>query len=226
MNGRDVYVVGGGTSLEKFQFSRLYDKDVIAVNMAIFNIPTAKHFITMDYTFLRKSGVQGSSGATVKGPKWQYFCSIPARKHFVIGIPEQDRKKIDEKHYVDLNWDLHYRLDLFDNVIEVAGYGGMGTTFDGFQCGSESGYSGLQLAVVLGYTNIHLLGFDFYCDGKRTHFHKRYVPQAEYQKTLDSYCSAYLKPLMQLKELGVNVYSHSEKSKLNDWIPYLPLEDV
>jgi len=219
-----AYVVGGGPSLLGFNFARLYGKDVIAVNQAIFNVPTAKAFVTMDYTFMRKSNIQG--GGLVKGPKWQYFTSIPAKKYFVIGIPIQDRQKISADHYVDLAHNLHYRLGLFDHVVEVGGYGGIGTDFNDFHCGSESGYSGLQLAVVLGYTEIHLLGFDFYCNGKQTHFHNQYPLLPDYQTKLDSYCPVYETAAQRLREMNIDLYSHSEHSQLNKWIPYMPLETL
>lgn len=45
-----MFVVGGGPSLTNFNFHLLDGKDVIVINQALFRIPSAKYFITMDYT--------------------------------------------------------------------------------------------------------------------------------------------------------------------------------
>ena len=50
----EVFIVGGGTRLSGFDFNKLKNKNVIAVNKSICYVPNANYFITMDYTFLRK----------------------------------------------------------------------------------------------------------------------------------------------------------------------------
>ena len=50
----EAFIVGGGSSLKKFDFTKLANKNTIVVNKAIVDVPNPKHFITMDYTFLKK----------------------------------------------------------------------------------------------------------------------------------------------------------------------------
>ncbi len=223
---RSVYVVGGGPSLEAFNFARLFSKDVIAINQAIFHIPTAKHFCTMDFTWLRKSGVQITG--TPDGPTADFFASIPAKKTFILGLQPDDKQKKGPKHFIDTRFNLHYFLDVFDRVIEVGGYGGIGWDWNDFRCGSESGFSGLQLACLEGYDEINLLGFDFHSGTRTTHFHEDYpkILPERYQENLDQYICPYQNTLRLIRERSINVVSYSEHSRLNQWIPFKGLETI
>ncbi len=223
---KSVYVVGGGPSLSAFNFACLYDKDVIAINQAIFHIPTAKHFCSMDYTWLRKSGIQ--LAGTPDGPLADYFTSIPAKKTFVLGLQPQDKEKKSPKHFIDTRYNLHYFLECFDRVVEVGGYGGIGWEWDDFRCGSESGFSGLQLACLEGYDEINLLGFDFHSGDRTTHFHQDYpkILPGTFQEKLDQYLAPYENTLRLLRERSITVCSYSKNSRLNQWIPFKALETI
>jgi hypothetical protein len=221
-----VYVVGGGASLKDFPWGKLFNKDVIAVNMSIFNVPTAKYFITMDYTFLRKSKIQ-CSGKLSYGPKHYYFKDLPTTKIFLMAIPEDKRIKVSEKIYIDKAYNLTYNLQIFDKVVEVGGYGGLGKDMNDFRSGSDSGFAGLQLAALLGYKKIYLLGFDFYAEQK-THFHTEYgnTTNSEFQDKLIEYLRVYPKAILEMKQAGIQVTSCSKFSKLNSYIPYLPWGEI
>lgn len=72
--------------------------------------------------------------------------------------------------------------------------------------GSTSGFAALNLAVLLGYTEIALLGFDFQWSGGRSHFHDGYPttrPHADAQ--LAGWVAAFGPVAPQLLERGVNV---------------------
>ena len=51
---KEVFIIGGGSSLKNFQFECLTDRDTITINMSIFHVPNPNYFITVDYTFLYK----------------------------------------------------------------------------------------------------------------------------------------------------------------------------
>lgn len=51
---------------------------------------------------------------------------------------------------------------------------GLGDSFSRFANGGTSGYAGIQLAILLGFKTIGLLGFDGVVKGKTLHFHEEY----------------------------------------------------
>jgi len=148
---RTCFVVGGGPSLSDFNFNLLRDKTTIVVNSSIFFVPNPDFFISMDYTWFLKNNVE-------YGVSSPYFKS-KAKKYFVVGF-KGDRCIKTEHGVIDRNFNLEYDLRVVDETIHASQYGGIGTTFEDFRCGRESGYSALQLAIVLGYERIYLLGMD------------------------------------------------------------------
>lgn len=224
MEGESCFIVGGGPSLQDFNYEILEGKDVIVVNQAIWKVPNAKYFITMDYTWLSKSKIQGIGSA---GNRDQ-FIQHPAKKYFVIAFSGERLGCVDDFHYVDKLHKLNYDLTLFDEVIKVFKYGGMGFSLKEFHCGSDSGYSALQLAVALGYKTVYLLGLDFCVSGESTHYHTDYPRQdsRDYQGRLDSYLQTYPEAFQVLKQNGIRVYSSSHISKLNQFILYFDLRNL
>lgn len=224
MEDRSCFIVGGGPSLQNFDYGILEGRDVIAVNQAIWKIPSAKYFITMDYTWLSKSKIQGIGSA---GNRAQ-FIQHPAKKYFVIAFGGERLGCVDEFHYIDKKFNLEYDLTLFDKVIKTFQYGGIGFSFEDFHCGSDSGYSALQLAVVLGYKEIYLLGMDFNVSGDSTHCHTDYPRQdsRDYQGRLDHYLQPYPRAFQELRQSGIQVYSSSHISKLNQYILYFDIRNL
>jgi len=204
-----VFIVGGGPSLKNFDFNFLKGKDVIAVNKAVFDVPDPKYFITVDYTFINK----------VTREKLK---TINCKKVFVVDTAYDFIKKINGV-YVDTRCNLKYTdLDIFDRIIEAKNQDGFGYSFDKFSTGINSGYCALQLAIILGYKNIYLLGFDFRSISKKTHYHEGYGQNWKvFNKTLDLYLNKFRAGLEQLKVDGkINVYSCSKISKLNRILEY------
>ena len=72
--------------------------------------------------------------------------------------------------------------------------------------GVNSGYAGLNLAVLLGFRNIGLLGFDFRCDDTGTHFHDGYIwqPRAT-ARSLATWARAFDTALDDLAMAGARV---------------------
>lgn len=214
----DCYIVGGGPSLKNFNFNSLADKDVIAVNKAIFDVPNPKFFITVDATFITKV-----SKELLK----VRFDATKCKSVFVVDKTFNYIVKVDGL-YTDIKCGIKYdSLDIFDLVIEAHGQEGFGYSVGDFKTGINSGYCAIQYAITLGYKNIYLLGFDFRSILNVTHYHGGYGQNHKsFNITLDSYFEKFKTGLEQLKaDKKVNVFSCSKISKLNGIIEYSDVLD-
>lgn len=208
-----VFVVGGGASLKGFDFDRLANEDTIAVNKAMFSLP-ATYFITMDYTFLRKVNIQE-------------FRKSKASKVFIANLEPTYMEEAEGK-IVDTRFSLVYALNDFDLVVKSRQSGGIGTTFRDFRSGKNSGFCGLQLAVLLRYEEIYLLGMDLNAPGA-THYHGGYGEAKERFKTkLEAYFECFSTALQTLLVLrpDIRVISCSPMSRLNGIIGYSKIDEV
>lgn len=218
------FIVGGGPSLQGFDYNLLRDKHVIAVNQAIFKLPNAQHFVTMDYTWLQKSKVLCENKLT---DTWgQAFYRHPANKTFVLAFSEPRLQELSPSRYIDHQYGMTYDLSMFNRVVRVSGYGGIGETFENFRAGSDSGYSALQLAVILGYKVVYLLGFDFCVSGVTTHGHSDYCPRdpVGFDHQLREFMTPYPQAFDTLRARGIQVFSGSHISRLNRHILYVDVK--
>lgn len=208
-----VFIIGGGPSLENFDFSRLRGEDTIAVNKSIFDVPSPNYFITVDYTFLRKINTL-------------QFKSIKTTKIFVVDF---SYPTLEEKNgqIIHTKFDLIYDLNVFNLIIKSYKAEGIGYSFDDFRTGLNSGYCALQLAVILGYKEIILLGIDLNISDA-THYHRGYGERKDsFNCKLEKYYNYFGMGLGLLisSNRGINVYSCSPNSRLNQIISYKDVED-
>jgi len=205
---QEVFIVGGGPSLRGFDFFSLLNKKTIVVNKAILNVPNPNYFITVDYTFILKIGL------TTLG-------ECCAHKYFVVDLSYPFIQKVNDS-YIDTRHNLTYtNLYLFDTIIESKDQNGLGFSFEDFRSGANSGYSALQLAVVLGFKKINLLGIDLICTD-RTHFHEGYGERINsFNEKLESYFQSFKLGLESIKRFtDIRVVSRTPFSRLNDIIPF------
>ena len=206
MRKEEVYIIGGGSSLVGFDFNKLKDKDTIVVNKAIFHVPNPTYFITMDYMFV--------SNNKEKLRKKRF------PKFFVGAINNPYLKYIKGK-LTDTRYKMSYDLDMIDVLIFSKHDAGLGFNFGDFRHGCNSGYCALQLAIILGYKKIHLLGIDLTCTDK-THFHGGYGRSINnFTKKLNFYIM-YFRYAMNLlkKHPEIEIYNCSSISKLKNLLPY------
>ena len=210
-----AFVVGGGPSLTGFQFSRLNGVDSIATNAAILNCK-AKYFITIDYTFLKKIRQHT-----------QAFQTHKASKFFVANLASGNLTEA-RGGFICSKLKRGYDLSKFDVVIKSRRCDGLSFQWKGFRSGNNSGFCALQLAVLLGYSEIYLLGIDLTYSGKmHTHYHNIYGGRpARFDSRLAAYYNYFETGICDLKESGIKVYSCSEISLLNRHIPYIPIDKV
>lgn len=207
---KSVYIIGGGPSLRYFEFDKLKDKEVIAVNKAIITYPYARYFVTMDPSFLSKvSNTQ--------------FDMSNATKVFVISLFGDEIVERDG-HFINTKSNKIYNLNPYDIIIKSKKHEGFATEFRDFRSGANSGYSALQLAILLGYSKIYLLGFDLDFKYKNTHYHGGYTGQnkeklaAKFKRDLKRFREALID--FKEKRPDIKIYSCSCQSKLNDLLPY------
>jgi uncharacterized Rossmann fold enzyme len=157
-----VYIIGGGPSVNDFDLRTLRDRDVMAVNAAIKVVPNAKYFVTMDYSFFSKSKI-----------KPQTISAKTPYPYFIINKSVPSLTCDDRGVYTDTRINLKY--EGLDNFNKILGHNGstLGETYTDFVHGDNSGFCAIQLAKLLGYKNIYLIGFDMNDSGDR-HFHDDY----------------------------------------------------
>jgi len=148
---KDCYIIGGGPSLEDFDWSLLKGKRTIGINR-VFEKFDPTIIFSMDTRYLNWI-LQNQYGVDVRS-KFQksktykvwlctYTCKLP-EKIFIIPV------------YVNYS----------------KGFKAFPTTMkDGIGHGNNSGYGALNLAVCLGVKRIYLLGFDMKIKDKKTHWH-------------------------------------------------------
>jgi len=209
---KSVYIVGGGGSLLGFNFAKLKDLDTIAVNVAALDVPNPTYCITADSSIFRK--VQEG-----------YFKNVKTTWVLVTN-PNHSVMKMKDGCFKNIKTGFVYNLLCVNMIIRNAGVDGIGFSFNDFRTGYNSGFCGLQLAVLLGYTEIHLLGFDLTL-GKKCHYHNKYRNHKISKHSFNTYFDNFIKALDILrKQTSIKVISHSGISKLNEIIEYSPLESI
>jgi hypothetical protein len=191
----DIYVVGCGPSLVDFRWSILADKTTIAVNGSVVDVPQPDIFVTADSSF---------AGVASKVRFW----GVDTYKVLVM--------RPDHKRY---RWVKPY-LHLWNHCILPSRFNGeIGFSESDFATGQSSGFCGMQLAVILGAKNVHLLGMDF-CSKGVSNYHQRY---ASYPSRFDEFLLHFKTAVAILERHDIKVISHSRISKLNDVIEYRSL---
>jgi len=179
---KEVFIVGGGPSLTGFNWSRLINKDVIAINRSYEVLPNAKYIYFADWDFFDKhqDAMLKHSAKILTG----YSAKIC-------------RQKIEHPEIIEY---------------ELTGANGLDTKPQCVRHGRNGGYAAINVAYHLGYNRIYLLGFDMGRDGKQTHWHDghpRIDPESIYRTMLNHYdtIAPRLKEL-KIEVFNLNSESH------------------
>ncbi len=166
----------------------------------------------MDYVFINK--IDRSKFRKLSCPKFFVI-------DFVLPYIQERNGKI-----TDTRFNLTYKLNDFDIIIKSYREDGFGFVWNDFRNGINSGYCALQLAILLGYKVIYLLGIDLVVTNK-THYHGGYGESSyRFKQKLDIYWEFFQKGLKELKNTDIRVYSCNPISRLNRIIPYKSIEKV
>ena len=216
---KEVYIVGGGTSLRGFDWNLLTNKDTIVINKSIFYVSYPTYFVTTDYSFIIKISNEVLKFREIKCPK---FIAVG----FSARSEDNDNLYMKEEggRIIDSRRGFVYDLKDFNVIIKSYIKEGIGYTWDDFRTGWNSGHSALQLAVLLGYKEIHLLGIDFTIDSLDSfHFHEGYL-SSNFPKKVDEFHNSFVNAIKSIKEnTHIDIISRSHISRLNEIIPYIKL---
>ena len=205
-----VYIVGGGASLKGFDFEVLKDKDTIAINKAVLDVPNANYFITMDYTFLKKLRDGINKVVSLDNTTKVFVLNFAGNSLKYLGGLVKDVKK-----------NIVYDLRHFDLTIKSKKQKGLGDDFINFCHGNNSGYCAFQLAILLGYKKINLLGIDLNITNNYSHYHNLYPQNNErFENKLEEYYQNWKIGLEEAKKRKIKVTSNSKISRLNEFIRY------
>jgi hypothetical protein len=187
---RDVcFVVGGGPSLNGFDFTRLNGFDTIAINKAVEYIPNPTYFITTDYSYFIKASL----------PIEQI--NLKVHKSYFVANMTHPYMEMQRGQIIDTRRNFVYEdLYQYDGVIQSYNTSGFSSTINEFSNGQNSGHCGIQLALLLGYKKIYLLGFDLNEEGQ-THFHQSYrdIDQKSFKTKVSNYGKILLDSLISYK---------------------------
>lgn len=191
----DIYVIGCGPSLKKFDWFKLSNKTTIAINGAILDTPMPDYFVTADSRF------------AIRAAK-SYFWHIDTYKVLIMANNHNRFKQVQPF------------LPFFTHrIIPIRFDGEIGVSESEFATGQNSGFCGMQLAVILGAKRIHLLGMDFHSKGG-SNYHKKYSSGVN---QLDEFYTHFVTAINKLRKLDIEVISHSPTSRLNSIIEYQEL---
>ena len=183
------FVVGGGPSLNGFDFTQLNGFDTIAINKAVEYIPNPTYFITTDYSYFVKASLPIDQ------------IKLKAHKSYFVANMSHPYMEMKGGQIVDTRRNFVYEdLYHYDGVIQSYHTSGFSSTVNEFSNGENSGHCGIQLALLLGYKKIYLLGFDLNEEGQ-THFHQSYrdVDQKSFKRRVGSYGKTLVDSLVRYK---------------------------
>jgi len=223
-NSNSVWIIGGGPSLKDFDFDLLSGHDIIAVNKGICSVPRALAFITMDYTF-------------VDYPKYKKcdFQEVENRadnKIFILNRSKPGRITHDDGVFKDSKFNYIYRdLYKFDHIYEAKAESnsktGWGLNLESFAHGNNSGFCAVQLAILMGYQNIYLLGFDLkvqtWGNQTITHYHGGYgAAQFDNQliNSISDHLNGFKNASKLFKDQECSIYNCVQDGGLAYTLPY------
>jgi len=201
--GKRCFIVGGGPSLEGFNFDSLGQELTIAVNRA-FEYINPSVILWMDYLNFYTDLLAGKFGDK-------------ALKKFELTRSLKASLNISGYDYPDEVW----------SIPRTTGGGPLSMSLkDGLADGDNVGYLALNLAVCLGANPIYLLGFDMKGDraGKQAWFHSGYKNVGS-DKAYERFAGNFKKAAPIIKKLGIDVINLNPKSELKCF-EFGKIEDV
>tara|TARA_R100000951_G_scaffold105914_1_gene100019 strand:+ start:1099 stop:2565 length:1467 start_codon:yes stop_codon:yes gene_type:complete len=189
-----IFIIGGGPSVNDIDLDLLENEDTMCINASINYVLNPTYFVTMDYSYFDPQRNINTVTEVVSKSMYSYFI-LNTKHSYITNI---NGKITDTRNNI-----IYNELDKFTKVINsnktIINDTGFGQTSSQFAHGENSGFCGIQLATLLGYEEIYLIGFDLNSDDKDTHFHKKYSNSQlknkinDYKNTLVNALALFLK---------------------------------
>lgn len=202
--GKPCFVIGGGPSLEGFDWELLRGKRTIGINRVYEKFDPTIIF-SMDTRFLRwvLEGKYGSKATDA-------FLRSKAYKVWLCTYNCRLPKNI----YIIQVWENYSR-----------GFRAFPSTMcNGIGHGNNSGYGALNLAACFGASPIYLLGFDMKYTNGKTHWHEGH-PVPHKSDTVQRFMKYFQMAKIKTKEMGIEVINLNPESDLI-YFPKKPFEEV
>jgi hypothetical protein len=184
------------------------DADLIVVNKTLLDFPNAKYFISMDANILRHMKKDFAN------------FGIPTKIFVLNMVKDGFVEKNGQFHYTNTN--QVFEFSPFDVLIKSRRESKFGLSFRDFAHGRSSGFCALQLALILGYKEINLVGFDFVV-GEKTHHHEGYGYDSDFvQQRLNEHYRIFEASLLDLllNTSVIRINTCSRVGKLYKLLPY------
>ena len=187
--GQRCFIIGGGTSLEDFDFSQLKNEFTIGVNRAFEKIDCTINF-AMDHNLY--SWITDGKLGQITQDKFADYKGFPVW--------------LDGAGY-------DYPRGVF--ILEKTATHKLGSSIkDGIGGGTNSGFGAFNLAVCLGANPIYLLGFDMKGkDGKQAWWHNGY-PDKQGDKIYKSFINDFKRVTEELDKRRIQVFNLNYHSDL------------
>ena len=220
-----IFIVGGGPSLKYQDLKLLEDQVTMCVNASVNVVPNPTYFVSMDYSFFSK-GADFHVDAITKKVQASYFILNKNNP----GLEFDSHKGIytDNRPNVGLQYrELHKFTKVVESVRERNPSQGFSSDWKGFCHGYNSGFCAIQLAILLGYTEIVLLGFDLGFDqgiGGETHFHTGYGTNTNIRSKIDTFKVHLMDAIRKYKP--ANIPQHNAPPIIFNTVTSGPLEEI
>lgn len=218
-NSEEVFVVGGGPSLLDIDLKTIKGKDVISVTHSIYHLDNPTFHISVDYCFYACFG--------------QFLPEFEKKKTFKLFVASEinNNYEYSKERLLHKGDDIDYKLiHLTNGVIKSAVHSPFSKTLKNkmFANAYNSGYSGIQLAYILGYKRIYLLGYDMTkINGKAQAFYdNNRIGDKKYHEHYWEYFAAFKEALLTYDKKRTEIVSCSSVSLLNEFIKFVPLTEI
>jgi hypothetical protein len=197
--GKRCFIIGGGPSLENFDFHKLDGELTIGINKAFIACsPTINYAMDLRFYDALNSPDKKDSKAVELYNKWVAYKGIK------VFLKRSEKTRFDSSIYVVNS--LPNKTISFDLKKGIWG-------------GNNSGFGALMLAIALGSKKIGLLGLDMKIDEKKskTHWHEGYSDQTliGFPKKLGSFSQCFSEFATSIRDNGITVDNLNLDSALN-----------
>lgn len=203
-SGQRCYIIGGGASLNGFDFDKLFGERIIAVNVAFLDVPFADICFFMDalqfYKWIMAEKIKDDSRSLSAKEVKKRFLEFTGYR---VLLDLQMSRDFNGIHTLFSNGSMKY---------------GFPTSMrDGLYHGNNSGYGALQLAITLGANPICLLGFDMHHTKTQAetlpHYHRRY-PITQREAVLESFIHGFKHLARECKKKKIRIINMNRRSRL------------